>query len=491
MADPKGFMTYSREDEDERPVEERLRDWREIPLPGAPDMLSRQGARCMDCGVPFCHAGCPLGNLVPDWNDLVHRDRWREALARLHATNNFPEWTGRVCPAPCETACVLGINEPAVTIKMIEREIADRGWAEGWIAPEPPARRTGRSVAVVGSGPAGMACAQQLNRAGHMVTVYERADRVGGLMTYGIPDFKMEKVHVTRRVAQMEAEGVRFVTGCHVGRDVSAGDLRAEHDAVVLAGGATRPRDLPVPGRELGGIHFAMDFLTRQNRVNAGDAIPEEERILASGREVVVLGGGDTGSDCVGTALRQGARNVTQIELLPQPPAGRPPHQPWPYYPMILRCSSSHEEGCRRDWSIMTRSFEDDGRGRVRALEAVRLEWAPDEQGRMTMRETAGSEFSIEADLVLLALGFVGPETGGLIEQLGVELDERGNVRADERYMTSAEGVFAAGDMRRGQSLVVWALAEGRDAARGVDQWLMGRSDLPSMRTRELTLPRR
>ncbi len=489
MADPKGFLKYSREDEADRPVAERLHDWREITLPAAPDQLRRQGARCMDCGIPFCHAGCPLGNVIPDFNDLVWRDQWREALARLHATNNFPELTGRVCPAPCETACVLGINEPAVTIKQIERAIVDRGWAEGWILPEPPARRSGKSVAIIGSGPAGLACAQQLNRAGHLVTVYERADRIGGLLTYGIPDFKLEKIQVQRRIAQMEAEGVRFVTGCHAGFDISADELRREHNAIVLAGGATRPRDLPIPGRELAGVHFAMDFLTRQNRLNAGDTLETAHLISAAGLDVVVIGGGDTGSDCVGTSMRQGARSVTQLELLPQPPEARPSHQPWPYYPMILRSSTSHKEGCERCFSVLTRAFGGED-GRLRRLQLARLEWV-NEAGRQVMREIPGSAYTLPADLVLLAMGFLGPETGGLIEQLGVALDERGNVQADDSYQTSVEGVFAAGDMRRGQSLVVWALAEGRDAARGVDQWLTGRSDLPTMRAREQSLARR
>ncbi len=491
MGDIKGFLKYDRETSPHRPVSERIRDWREIDLPAEKESLRRQGARCMDCGIPFCHTGCPLGNYIPDWNDLVYRDRWREAIDRLHATNNFPEFTGRVCPAPCETACVLGITDPPVSIKLIEREIVDHAWAAGWIAPQPPARRTGKKVAVVGSGPAGLAAAQQLARAGHAVTVYERSDRVGGLLAYGIPDFKLDKENVRRRVVQMVAEGVRFVTSCNVGRDITGERLRRDFDAIVLTGGATKPRDLPVPGRDLGGVHFAMEFLTQQNKINAGDTIPDDQRISAAGRHVIVIGGGDTGSDCIGTSIRQGARSVTQIELLPQPPSDRPAQQPWPYYPMMLRTSSSQEEGCERCWGMMTKSLEGDENGRVRRLHGARLEWEQDERGHMKMREAAGSEFSVDAELVLLAMGFVGPEPGGILDQLGVALDERGNVRADDDYATNVPGVFAAGDMRRGQSLVVWALAEGREAARGVDEYLMGSSDLPTLRTREQSLPRR
>ena len=484
-------MKYHRETAADRPIAERVKDWKEIPLDLSADKLSDQGARCMDCGIPFCTTGCPLGNIIPDFNDLVYQDQWREAIDRLHATNNFPEFTGRICPAPCESACVLGINEPPVTIKQIERAIIDRAWREGWIVPQPAERPTGKKVAVIGSGPAGLAAAQQLARVGHEVTVFERDDRIGGLLTYGIPDFKMEKHWVERRVTQMEGEGVKFVTSCWVGRDVAGDELRGGFDAVVLSGGATQARELPIEGRELEGVHLAMKFLTQQNKVNAGDTIDPAERLLATGKHVIVIGGGDTGSDCVGTSARQGAKSITQIELMPQPPQGRTDQYPWPYYPMVLRTSSSQEEGCRRKWSILTKRFTGDEDGRVKKLHGIMLEWASDDGRRMEMREVPGSEFELDAELVLLCMGFVGPEKEGLLEQLGVELDKRGNVTADENYMTSVEGVFAAGDLRRGQSLVVWALAEGREAARGVDLYLMGHSDLPSLETRVESLPRR
>jgi glutamate synthase (NADPH/NADH) small chain len=490
MGDIKGFMKYPRQTPADRPVTERIGDWEEIP--GALDRaaLQKQGARCMDCGIPFCHSGCPLGNLIPDFNDLVYRNDWQNALRRLHATNNFPEFTGRVCPAPCETACVLGIIEPPVTIKQIEKAIIDRGWEEGWVVPEPPEQRTGKSVAVIGSGPAGLAAAQQLNRAGHSVTVYERDDRPGGLLMYGIPDFKLEKGHVWRRIRQMEAEGVAFVCNCNVGHDITGDELRARHDAILLTTGATRPRDLPAPGRELKGIHYAMEFLTQQNKATQGDTV--EGQIMAKGKSVVVIGGGDTGSDCIGTSNRHGAKAIVQIELLPKPVEGkRPENQPWPYYPMYLRSSSSHEEGCERDWAIQTKRFSGDAQGNVRKLHAVRLEWVDAGNGRMDMREIPGSEFEIDADLVLLAMGFVGPEPGGIIDQLGIALDARGNIGDNGEYATSVPGVFSAGDCRRGQSLVVWALAEGREAARSVDLHLMGRSDLLTLRTREESLPRR
>jgi glutamate synthase (NADPH/NADH) small chain len=490
MGDIKGFLKYQRHEPDDRPVAERVKDWREIPGELGADELRKQGARCMDCGIPFCHTGCPLGNIIPDFNDLVYQNDWKRAIARLHATNNFPEFTGRVCPAPCETACVLGIIEPPVAIKQIEHAIIDRAWAEGWIKPEPPEHRTGKKVAVIGSGPAGLAAAQQLNRAGHWVTVYERDDRPGGLLMYGIPDFKLEKEHVRRRIRQMDAEGVRFVHNCWVGRDVNGDKLMRDFDAVLITTGATKARDLPIPGRELKGIHFAMQFLPQQNRVNQGDTI--EGQIRADGRHVIVIGGGDTGSDCIGTSIRQGAKSVVQIELLPKPPEGeRPANQPWPFYPMYLRTSSSQEEGCERQWSILTRKFEGDKDGNVRKLHGVELEWIPGDNGRMKMQEKAGSGFELNAELVLLAMGFLGPEKDGLIEQLGLELDKAGNIVADANYAASVPGVFAAGDCRRGQSLVVWALAEGREAARGVDQYLMGYSDLPTLKTREESLPRR
>jgi len=472
-----GFMEISRELPPRRPVEERLKDWRELEGKLSEDKLRQQGARCMDCGIPFCHKGCPLGNIIPDWNDLVYRSRWKEAIQRLHSTNNFPEFTGRVCPAPCEEACVLNINDDPVTIKQIEKQIVDHAFAEGWVAPQPPQQRTEKRVAVIGSGPAGLACAQQLARAGHEVTVYERADRIGGLLRYGIPDFKMEKHLVDRRMEQMKAEGVTFVTGVNVGFDVPTADLRASFDAICLAGGATQPRDLPIPGRELEGIHFAMEFLPQQNKVVAGDSVPNQ--LTARGKRVVILGGGDTGSDCLGTSNRQGAVSVHQFELLPRPPDERTEEMPWPNWPMIFRTSSSHEEGVVRDFSINTKRFSGEN-GRVKQLHGVRLEWLPGDNGRPRMAEVPGSEFILDCDLVLLALGFLGPEQGGPITDLGVRLDERGNALADRNYMTSVPGVFACGDLRRGQSLVVWAIWEGREAARGIDAFLMGESHIPS-----------
>ena len=473
-----GFLEIKREMAPRRPVEERLNDWSQVYQDPDDKLVQSQGARCMDCGIPFCHTGCPLGNIIPDWNDLVYRDRWQEAIAVLHKTNNFPEFTGWVCPAPCEAACVLGINDNPVTIKQIELSVITHAFREGWIKPQPPKVRTGKKIAVIGSGPAGLACAAQLNKVGHTVTVFERADRIGGLLTYGIPDFKMEKWLVKRRLDLMAAEGIAFKTNANVGVNVSVDELRANFDVLVLAGGATQARDLPVPGRELDGIHFAMDYLPQQNRRVAGDTITEKE-ITAKGKHVVVLGGGDTGSDCHGTALRQGALSVSSWELLPKPPAERTESMPWPYWPMILRTSSSHEEGGMRDWSVNTKRFS--GRdGKVETLHAVRLEFgAPDATGRRPMSEVPGSEFEVKADLVLLALGFLGPQKSGMIEQLGLKLDPRGNVLADQNYMTSIPGIFSAGDMRRGQSLVVWAITEGRQAARGVDKYLMGSSDLP------------
>ena len=480
-----GFREFQRQTSTLRPVEERLKDFKQVYGNPSEELLARQGARCMDCGVPFCHTGCPLGNVIPDWNDLVYRGRWREALDELHATNNFPEFTGWVCPAPCETACVLGINDDPVTIKQIELAIVDHGFEQGWIVPVVPRRRTGKRVAVVGSGPAGLACAQQLNRAGHEVTVFERADRVGGLLTYGIPDFKLEKQVVQRRVDLMEAEGINFRTKVNVGVTIAASELMADFDAVVLCGGSTLPRDLPVPGRDLDGIHFAMDFLPLQNREVAENGSGGKPAISASGKHVIVIGGGDTGSDCVGTSLRQGAASVRQFELLPQPPPSRTAEMPWPTYPMILRTSSSHDEGesvglLTRAWSLATKRFSGTD-GRVERLQGVNLEWRPSPTpgGRPEMHEVAGGEFELEADLVLLAMGFTGPETEGMISQWGLALDNRGNVQADANHATSVPGVFAAGDMRRGQSLVVWAIREGREAARGVDLFLMGETQLP------------
>ena len=475
-----GFKEIAREDRGYEPVAERIKVYREFvrPLPDAE--MSRQGARCMDCGIPFCQTGCPVNNVIPDWNDLVYRGNWREALDVLHSTNNFPEVTGRVCPAPCEAACTLNINNQPVAIKSIEQAIVDKGWQEGWIAPEVPARKTGRKVAVVGSGPAGLACAQQLARAGHAVTVFEKSDRLGGLLRYGIPDFKMEKHLIDRRLEQMRAEGVAFKTGVNVGTDVDPKALLGEFDALVLTGGSEKPRDLPVPGRELTGIHFAMDFLPQQNRVVAGDQVAGQ--LTATGKHVVVIGGGDTGSDCIGTSIRQGALSVTNFELMPRPPDEEDKPLTWPYWPLKLRTSSSHEEGAAREFAVATKRFEGDG-GRVKHLTACHVEWVNDEKGASVMREVPGSEFTLPADLVLLAMGYVHPVHAGLVEAIGVEKDSRGNVKAATEgegcYATSVPKVFAAGDMRRGQSLVVWAIREGRQCAREVDAFLMGSSELP------------
>jgi len=466
-----GFLEYERELPPRRPVPERLRDWRELEGKHPEDKLQRQAARCMDCGVPFCHKGCPLGNIIPDWNDLVYRGHWKEAINRLHSTNNFPEFTGGVCPAPCEEACVLNVNNDPVTIKLIEKQIIEHAFKEGWVTPEVPARRTGKKVGVVGSGPAGLACAQQLARAGHAVTVFERDDRIGGLLRYGIPDFKLEKYVVDRRVEQMQREGVTFQPNTHVGVNYPVERLRQEFDAVVLAGGATWSRDLAVPGRELNGVHLAMEYLPQQNKVGAGDAVANQ--ISAQGKRVVILGGGDTGSDCLGTANRQGAPSVHQFELLPQPPGTRTEDvAPWPYWPMTLRTSSSHEEGVVREWSINTKRFSGDEHGNVKKLHAVRLEWDKGNNGRPVMREIPGSEFEMEVDLVLLALGFLGPERPGLLTDLGVKLSNAGNVAVDGNWMTTVPGVFSCGDMRRGQSLVVWAIWEGRECAGSVDEFL-------------------
>jgi glutamate synthase (NADPH/NADH) small chain len=483
MADPRGFLKHGREKAHYRPVDERVRDWKLVLEDFPADKTREQAARCMDCGIPFCNNGCPLGNIIPDWNDLVYREKWEDALVRLHSTNNFPEFTGLVCPAPCEQACVLGINQDPVTIKQIEWEIIRRGFDEGWVRPVLPERRTGRSVAVIGSGPAGLAAAQQLTRAGHTVTVFEKADRVGGLLRYGIPDFKLEKWLIDRRLEQMRQEGVSFQTGVHVGVDVKVSELRKGFDALLLCTGAEKPRDLPVPGRELAGVHFAMDFLTQQNHRVAGDRV-EAEPILATGKHVVILGGGDTGSDCIGTSHRQGAASVTSLELLPRPPGNRHESEPWP---LPLRynysVSSSHAEGGERDYAIATTHLSGTD-GRVQQLHAARVEFDRDALNRplmSTMRTVAGSEFALPADLVLLAMGFEHPVREGLVADLGVALDPRGNVRADtERFTTSEPAVFAAGDCRRGQSLVVWALWEGREAARAVDAQLRGRSRLPS-----------
>ncbi|MBW2444733.1 MAG: glutamate synthase subunit beta [Deltaproteobacteria bacterium] len=476
-----GFLEHGREDTSYRPKEERLADWNEVQQDPSVEAVQKQASRCMDCGIPFCNNGCPLGNIIPDWNDYAFRDKWEDAIARLHSTNNFPEFTGLVCPAPCETACVLGINQDAVTIKQIEWEIIRHAWEEGWIHPVKPEKRTGRSVAVVGSGPAGLAAAQQLSRAGHSVTVFEKQDRIGGLLRYGIPDFKLEKWIIDRRLDQMRAEGVHFQTGVHVGKDLSAADLRKNFDAVLLCLGSEHPRDLEVEGRELDGVHFAMDFLRQSNKRNSGDEIPADEALMATDKHVIVLGGGDTGSDCVGTSHRHGAKSVTSIELLDRPPDTRAGSTPWPQWPLMFRTSSSHLEGGERIYARMTKSVTGEN-GRITALNGVEVRFgAPDESGRPRMEDVPGSEFSLPADLVLLAMGFLHPWQEGLIEDLGLKKDGRGNVAADPREFASSEpGVFAAGDCRRGQSLVVWAISEGREAARAVDSYLSGQTRLQS-----------
>jgi glutamate synthase (NADPH/NADH) small chain len=480
MGKTTGFLEFNRNTPNRKLVMERIKDWNEIYEVWPEDKVKEQGSRCMNCGVPFCHTGCPLGNRIPDWNHLVYTGHWQNALKSLHATNNFPEFTGRICPAPCEPACVLSINSDPVTIEHIEKSIADRGFSEGWIKPEPPETRTGKRVAVIGSGPAGLACAQQLNRAGHLVTVFERDNYIGGLLTLGIPDFKLEKSVVQRRVNQLSEEGVEFRTNANVGVNISTPDLMKEYDAICLTGGATQPRDLNVPGRELNGIHFAVRYLSQQNKLLAGESVATTDRIDASGKHVIILGGGDTGADCLGTAHRQGAASVLQIELLPEPPSGRGETNPWPEWPMILRSSAAHEEGGTRDYSIATKSFSGPN-GSVNKLHAVRLDWIPSESDRKVMTEVADSEFELDADLVLLAMGFLGAERQGLLEDLGVEITDRGNVKIDESMMTSLPGVFSAGDMSRGQSLVVWAIAEGREAAHHVDEYLMGTTALPQV----------
>ncbi len=483
MADPKGFLKHGREVATRRPVDERVKDWNEVYPDGIGrallPIITPQAGRCMDCGIPFCHQGCPLGNLIPEWNDLVWRDDWEGAIERLHATNNFPEFTGRLCPAPCETACVLGINQDPVTIKNVEVSIIDKAWESGYVRPQPPEWLSGRTVAVIGSGPAGLAAAQQLTRAGHTVAVYERADQIGGLMRYGIPEFKMEKKHLDRRLDQMKREGTVFRAGVDVGGEgstLTAAKLRDRYDAVVLAMGATEARDLPVPGRELGGIHQAMEFLPQANRAALGlEQLDGQEQIMATDKDVVIIGGGDTGADCLGTSTRHGARSVTQLEIMPEPPSDRPAGQPWPTYPMTFRVSSAHEEGGDRVYAVSTKEFLGDDDGNVRALKIVEVVF---EGGKLT--EVEGTEREIPAQLVLFAMGFTGPEKPGLVEQLGVDLDERGNVARDSSYMTSVSGVFSAGDCGRGQSLIVWAIAEGRAAAAAVDTFLTGSTTLPS-----------
>ena len=474
-----GFLEEPRVKQPYRPVEERIQDWNQVMQPWPVEPLKKQASRCMDCGIPFCHEGCPLGNLIPDWNDLVYRDQWLEAIKRLHATNNFPEFTGTLCPAPCEGSCVLAINDDAVTIKAVELTIIDKAWENGWIKPELAEVKTGKKIAIVGSGPAGLAAAQQLARAGHDVTLFERDDRIGGLLRYGIPEFKMEKKRLDRRLEQMESEGVIFKTNAHVGKNVSIKYLKKEFDALLLTGGATDARDLPAEGRELNGIHQAMEFLPMQNKLCEGDDKPDNF-ISAEGKHVVIIGGGDTGADCLGTVNRQGCASVHQLEIMAKPPNMRAEENPWPEWPRIFRTSAAHEEGVERVYAVSTKRFVDNGQGNVKALELVEVEMK-NVDGRISFEEVEGSEHTIDCDLALLAMGFLGPEKPGMLEQLGEELDGRGNVVADKKtWMTSVKGVFTAGDMQRGQSLIVWAIAEGRSAARGVDAYLMGSSDLPA-----------
>ena len=479
MGKPTGFMEIARRDRSYAPAADRLRHYDEFPVPLPEPEARQQGARCMDCGIPYCHNGCPVNNIIPEWNDLVYQGDWHAALRNLQSTNNFPEFTGRICPAPCEAACTLNITDEPVTIKTIEVSIIEKGWAEGWIVPRIAKHKTGKTVAVVGSGPAGMACAQQLARAGHSVVLYEKNARIGGLMRYGIPDFKLEKKFIDRRMAQMRAEGVEFRPNSHIGVTISIEEIQEKFDAVVLAGGAEHPRDMPVPGRELDGVHYAMEFLTQQNRRLSEEPLGEAKEILATGKHVVVIGGGDTGSDCVGTSNRQNAASVTQLEIMPKPPEIEDKALTWPDWPMKLRTSSSHDEGCERDWAVLTKKVRADANGNIEALELVRVSW-DQSGGSMNMNEIPNSEFELKANLVLLAMGFMHPSKEGMLENLGVDLDGRGNVQANmEDYKTSIDGVFSAGDMRRGQSLVVWAIREGRQCARAVDQALMGSSVLP------------
>ena len=473
-----GFMEYEREKQPYRPVEERVKDWNQVMKPWPVEPLKKQAARCMDCGIPFCHNGCPLGNLIPDWNDLVYHDQWADAIERLHATNNFPEFTGTLCPAPCEGSCVLGINEDPVSIKAVELSIIDKAFENGWVKPQIPEKKTGKKVGIIGSGPAGMAAAQQLARAGHDVTLFERSDRIGGLMRYGIPEFKMEKSRLDRRMEQMEAEGVTFKPNSNIGVDIDANELKKEFDALILCGGASARRDLPIPGREAKGVYQAMEYLPQANRLCMGDTIPEDEQINAKGKHVIVIGGGDTGADCIGTSHRQGAASVTSLEIMPKPPETRAEDNPWPLWPFIFRTASAHEEGGERVYSVQTKQFISDDDGNLKEIELVTVEKIV-EDGRLSFKEVEGSSQILKADLVFLAMGFTGAEKEGLVEQMGIELNERTNV-IQNNWMTNVEGVFAAGDMQHGQSLIVWAIAEGRSAAAAVDEYLMGSTDLPT-----------
>ena len=480
MGKTTGFLEYNRELPSTKDPKERVKEYKEFYVDFSEEKTQKQAARCMDCGIPFCHHGCPLGNIIPEFNDAVYQQDWELAFEILNSTNNFPEFTGRICPAPCESSCVLGINKPAVAIEHIEKSIAEKSFELGLIQPNPPQKRTGKKVAVVGSGPAGLAAAAQLNKAGHLVTVYERDDRIGGLLRYGIPDFKMEKWVIDRRLQVMEAEGVIFKTNADVGKNIPASELMDDYDAVILCGGATVPRDLPIPGRELKGVHYAMDFLTQQNKRVAGDQLDNQKDIWATDKHVIVIGGGDTGSDCVGTSNRHGAKSVTQIELLAKPPTSRSQDNPWPEWPMVLRTSSSHEEGAERHWALLTKEFVGDGNGNVKGLKLTQIEWEKPEPGkRPGFKEIEGSEKTIDCDLALLAIGFVHPQHEGMLQQMGLELDDRGNLKATD-YQTNVDKVFTAGDMRRGQSLVVWAIAEGREAAKACDTYLMGFSELES-----------
>ena len=480
MGKTTGFMELDRVERSYEPAEDRIKHFKEFLIPLDPKEVSKQGARCMDCGIPYCHQGCPVNNLIPDWNDMVYNNRWKEALDLLHSTNNFPEFTGRICPAPCEASCTLNITDNPVAIKTIECSVVDRGWEEGWIKPQISSKKSDKKVAVIGSGPSGLACAQQLARAGHSVVVFEKNERIGGLLRIGIPDFKMEKTLIDRRMSQMKLEGVEFRVNSHVGKNVSMEELNNEFQAIAFCGGSEHPRDLPVEGRELKGVYFAMEFLSQQNDRVSGKTINSEIEISAKGKNVLVIGGGDTGSDCVGTSNRQGAKSVTQLELLDQPPEKEDKALTWPNWPMKMRTSTSHQEGCERNWSVLTKSFEGKD-GEVSKLNCVKVEWIKSDDGRMKMSEIKGSEFSFEADLVLLAMGFVHPIHEGLIKQLGVKLTPVGNLEANDiKYQTSVNKFFAAGDSRRGQSLVVWAIKEGRQCARSIDEFLMGKSDLPN-----------